>query len=143
MAESDGGMTESDNKEMEILGRPFSIFSCPPSPFFLEDWLDQTSNELLQISLLCERSIEQLDDSLQRLQDIKEDYRDRGFARLSVQESIDRTKAKRPFTSSELSSLREKHRMVMDMINIVTESLEEKSKTNQRVGNREHYLFSK
>ena len=107
------------------------------SPFFIEDWLDQTSNELLQVSLLCERSIEQLGDSLQRLQDIKKEYNDRGFARLSVQENIDRSKAKRPFTSSELPSLREKHRMVLDMINIVAESLGEKmNKTDQKVGSR-------
>ena len=100
---------------------------------FLEVWLDDTSNELLQISLLCEQSTEELDDTIKRLKEIKEDYNNRGFARLSVQESIDRTEAKRPFTSSEFTSLREKHSMVLNMINVVAQSLQEKDKAKHRV----------
>ena len=99
--------------------------------FFLEVWLDEASNKLLEISLLFEQSIERLDETLNRIAEIKQDYNDQGFARLSIQENIERSQAKRPFRRSEQGSLREKHDTVLHMLEVVHTSLLEKYTNKQ------------
>ena len=121
--------TNSGDHDMETLGsQSFKVLLI--SYFFVEVWLDETSNKLLEISLLYEQSGCQ-DETLQRVADIKQDYNDRGFARLSIQENMERSRAKRPFTSSEQGSLREKHDTVLHLVEVVTRSLQQKLGSRQ------------
>ena len=99
---------------------------------FVEVWLDETSNKLLEMSLLLEQSLERLDETLQHIEEIKQDYDHQGFARLSIQENIERSQAKRPFTRCEQGSLREKHDTVLHMVEVVHRSLQEKYNSKQR-----------
>ena len=122
--------TNSGDHDMETLGsQSFKVLLI--SYFFVEVWLDETSNKLLEISLLYEQSTECQDETLlQRVADIKQDYND-GFARLSIQEKMERSRAKRPFTSSEQGSLREKHDTVLHLVEVVTRSLQQKLGSRQ------------
>ena len=119
---------EPVDQDMESLGSqsvshhlPHLLFLC-----FLEVWLDETSNKLLEMSLLLEQFIERLDETVKRIDEIKQDYSERGFARLSIQEKIERSPAKRPFTRCEADSLREKHDTVLHMLEVVQRCLLEK-----------------
>ena len=122
--------TNSGDHDMETLGsHSFKVLLI--LYFFVEVWLDETSNKLLEISLLYEQSTECQDETLQRVADIKQDYHDRGFARLSIQGKMERSRAKRPFTSSEQGSLREKHDTVLHLVEVVTRSLQQKLGSRQ------------
>ena len=124
---------ESADHDMETLGSSSLIFKLILFIFCFEEiWLDETSNKLLEISLLLEQSKERLDETLKRIDGIKQDYTEQGFARLSIQENIERSRAKRPFTRSEEGSLREKHDTVLHMVEVVTTSLQEKLNSRQR-----------
>ena len=115
---------ESADHDMETLGISSLIFKLILFIFCFEEiWLDETSKKLLEISLLLEQSKERLDETLKRIDGIKQDYTEQGFARLSIQENIERSRAKRPFTSSEQGSLREKHDTVLHLVEVVTRSL--------------------
>ena len=123
---------ESADHDMETLGSSSLIFKLILVIFCFEEiWLDETSNKLLEISLLYEQSTECQDETLQRVADIKQDYNDRGFARLPIQENMERSRAKRPFTSSEQGSLREKHDTVLHLVEVVTRSLQQKLGSRQ------------
>ena len=80
---------ESADHDMETLGSSSTIFKLILVIFCFEEiWLDETSNKLLEISLLLEQSKERLDETLKRIDGIKQDYTEQGFARLSIQENI-------------------------------------------------------
>ena len=78
-----------------------------------------------------EQSLERLDETLKHIEEIKQDYKDQGFARLSIQENIERSQAKRPFTRCEGGSLREKHDTVLHLVEVVTRCLKEKYNSKQ------------
>ena len=101
----------------------------------LEAWIDETEEELYGKASREGRrrsSVILSDEFIELVERLKKDYDNKGFMKRRVQEAMETTKARKPFTSAKFGTLREKNNTLMNFLLTLEAKQQEKKETERK-----------